>query len=312
LKSRADNLYPSYEVAADILSQTNLPDFETTGEIRYTHRTLPGVDLYFVANRIDEKSVAECIFRVAGKQPELWNPVTGKISVLPEYKQVNGRTIVPLQFDAHESYFIVFRDKNTTGSTAVLPNAASRVNFSATKQLFVLEGSWDVSFDPKWGGPEKTVFDTLSDWSKNDDKGIKYYSGTAVYKKRFDVPEASGEKLLLDLGEVKNIARVRLNGKDLGTVWTHPWRVEISGDWKPKDNLLEIEVTNLWANRLIGDEHLPPDSNVNGGTWVKWLESGAPRTSGRFSFSTARHFRKESALLRSGLIGPVTVLAEEK
>jgi hypothetical protein len=312
LKSRADNLFPHYDVTADILSKATPPDFETTGEIRYTHRTLPGTDLYFVANRSAVESAAECAFRVTGRQPELWDPVTGKISVLPEYKEENGRTIVPLQFDIHESYFIVFRDKNKTGGAADPTKSAGRGNFSAITPLFVLDGPWDVSFDPKWGGPEKVVFDTLSDWSKNDDKGIKYYSGTAVYKKRFDVPEAAGKKLLLDLGEVKNIAHVRLNGKDLGTIWTYPWRVEITGNWKSKDNLLEIEVTNLWANRLIGDEHLPPDSNVNGGTWIKWLESGAPRTSGRFTFSTARHFRKESALLRSGLIGPVRVLTEEK
>ncbi|MDR2863715.1 MAG: hypothetical protein LBV54_07595 [Puniceicoccales bacterium] len=312
LKDNADNLYPPYEVTADILSKTIPPDFETTGEIRYTHRTLPdGTDLYFVANRKEEESVAECVFRAAGRQPELWNPVTGKISALPEHRQENGRTIIPLQFDVYESYFIVFREKNKNGNAGAQPKATGRINFPATKQLFGLDGPWDVSFDPKWGGPAKTVFDTLSDWSKNADKGIKYYSGTAVYKKRFDVPEASGKKLLLDLGVVKNIAHVRLNGKDLGTIWTYPWRVEITGDWKPKDNLLEIEVTNLWANRLIGDEFLPPDSNVNGRTWVKWLESGAPRTSGRFSFATVRHFRKETALLRSGLLGPVAILTEE-
>ncbi|MDR2844850.1 MAG: hypothetical protein LBV28_02015 [Puniceicoccales bacterium] len=307
LKDKADNLYPDYGVTAGILGDATPPDFETIGEIRYTHRTLPdGTDLYFVANRDEAETAAECTFRVTGKRPELWNPVTGKTSALPDYKQANGRTSIPLRFDVCESYFIVFRD----GTDA--PTAPTRGNFSVVKPLAVLDGPWDVAFDPKWGGPEKTVFASLSDWSHNEDKGIRYYSGTATYKKRFDASVPSGKKLFLDLGVVKNIARVRLNGRDLGVIWTHPWRVEITGAVQSVDNLLEIEVANLWANRLIGDEQLPPDANVNGRTWVKWQETGAPRTSGRYSFSTFRHYRKGASLSRSGLLGPVSIVAEEE
>jgi hypothetical protein len=118
-----------------------------------------------------------------------------------------------------------------------------------------------------------------------------------------------GGKLYLDLGRVKNMARVRLNGKDLGTVWTAPWRVDISDAVKSKDNSLEIEVVNLWTNRLIGDELLPYDGPEHE-RWPDWLLEGKPRTSGRYTFASVRHYNKNSPLLESGLIGPVELRIE--
>jgi hypothetical protein len=154
-----------------------------------------------------------------------------------------------------------------------------------------LEKSWEVAFDPKGGGPEKTVFEQLSDWRLNPDPGIRYYSGTAFYKQSFEWTDIKGKTLYLDLGKVKNIARVRLNGKDLGTVWTSPWRVDISSAMKAGQNELSIEVVNLWSNRLIGDEQLPEDGSVK-----------------RYTYSTFQHYEKDSPLLESGLIGPVTIV----
>jgi hypothetical protein len=301
LKTRADNLYPPYDITAGILAESLPADFETDGGIRFTHRTLQGVDIYFVSNRTEKVESATCKFRVTGVKPELWNPITGDMRALPEYTVSGGQTIIPLQFDVNEGYFIVFR-KNTT-------LVAKGKNFPEVKPVTILNNSWTVSFDPKWGGPASVVFDQLTDWSKNADLGIKYYSGTAVYRQTFDLPQQAAKKLLLNLGKVKNMARVRLNGKDLGVVWTSPWQVDITKAVKPKGNQLEIEVVNLWANRLIGDELLP-DDGVSNGQFPQWLIDGTPRTSGRYTFATRKHFKADSPLLESGLLGPVSILQQ--
>jgi hypothetical protein len=300
LRTDADRLYPKYDLTAKILSDSVPPDFTSSPEkIRYMHRTAKDVDIYFVSNRTDKVVDVVCKFRVTGKQPELWHPVTGKIRALPEYKVEKDVISIPLEFDVYEGYFIVFRDKARKPSNTV--------NFPTPKHLATLEAAWTVSFDPKWGGPESVVFDKLHDWTTNPDSGIKYYSGTAFYRQSFDMPEyEKGGALYLDLGKVSNMARVRLNGKDLGVVWTAPWQVDISKAVKAKDNKLEIEVVNLWPNRLIGDEQLPYDGPEHG-RWPEWLLEGKPRTSGRYTFSSWRHYRKDSPLFESGLIGPVTI-----
>jgi hypothetical protein len=300
LKTALDGLYPHYDVTAKILSDSVPQDFSASpANIRYMHRTMNSVEIYLVSNRTGTATEALCSFRVAGKQPELWNPVTGKITALPEYSESGGVTVIPLKFDVNEGYFIVFRDKAR--------KLQSAKNFSQTETLAVLDKPWTVSFDPKWGGPAQVTFDKLTDWSKHPDKGIKYYSGTAFYRQSFDMPEyKKGSALYLDLGKVSNIARVSLNGKDLGTVWTAPWRVNISDVVKSKNNSLEIEVANLWANRLIGDEQLPYDGTEHG-RWPEWLINGKSRSSGRYTFTPARLFDNNSPLMESGLTGPVTI-----
>ena len=180
-------------------------------------------------------------------------------------------------------------------------------------------GPWDVAFDPKWGGPAKIVFNKLDDWSLRPEDGIKFYSGIASYTKTFDLPadsakrSAGSDRLWLDLGTVKNIAAVRLNGRDLGVVWCDPWRVEITSAVKARGNRLEIRVANLWPNRLIGDEREPPDAEyARGGNlarWPDWMLEGKPRPSARrLTFSTWKHYDKDSPLLPSGLLGPMKVL----
>jgi hypothetical protein len=282
LRDYADNLYPPYDFTANVLEQMNIPvDFESTGKIRYTHRTMEDCDIYFVSNRTDQYVTAECKFRTTAGSPELWNPITGEMKLLPESEVKGNHTMIPLQFDIHQGYFIVFRSNRS------LPKTSETKNFPESKQIAILNAPWIVSFDPAWGGPEKVTFDQLTDWTQHIDSGIKYYSGTAIYKQTFDLPCPKNDRLFLDLGKVKNMARVYLNGHDLGVVWTYPWRLEITKSVKTKGNILEIEVVNLWPNRLIGDEQLPND--------------------GRYTFTTYRHFNKYSPLLESGLIGPVTI-----
>ena len=298
------SLYPDYELTAGILQSRGVKkDFESPGSLRYTHRTTKDGEIYFVANRTDQKVQASCIFNTTNGTPECWDPLTGKTRALPEFSAAEGHTTLPLQFDAYQSWFILFSKE-----TRAAPD--EKKNFPETTKLTTLDKDWQVSFDPKWGGPASVQFDSLTDWATSADKGIKYYSGIAVYHKRFDLPAASdtgkNNRLYLDLGRVKNLARIRLNGQDLGVVWTAPWRLDITGIVKQKDNQLEISVANLWPNRLIGDDHLPQDG-IKDNKFPEWLLKGQPRTSGRYAFSTFDPYNKDSPLLESGLLGPVCI-----
>jgi hypothetical protein len=308
LETRLDNLYPAYELTASLLKSMNIDqDFESDGPVRYTHRQSANWDVYFVSNSSDQRVNVNAVFRsVKGNVPELWDPLTGSIRELPDFTRKGVMTAVPLQFEPHQSFFVVF-SKNENAAPG------EKQHFAMLHRVFTLDGSWKVFFDPKWGGPGMVDFGRLQDWILNEDKGIRYYSGTAVYKKTFDLPlkfEGKKEQLFLDLGEVRNLARVKLNGKDLGALWTAPWRVDISTAVRSKDNQLEIEVVNLWPNRLIGDEFLP-DDGIKDGQWPEWLTKGLPRSSGRYTFTTIKHYNKTSPLLKSGLTGPVVILKKE-
>ena len=256
----------------------------------YIHRKAGETDIYFVANRSNAWVEANCTFRVKGKTPELWDPVSGatrKAGVLP---QADGRTTLPLQLAPYESMFVVFRERSANSSAST-----ARRNFPAFSTTNEITGPWTVKFDPKWGGPDSVMFDRLVSWSARPENGIKYYSGTATYEKTFDLPDAlrgSRQHLALDLGEVKQIAEVRLNGKKLGIVWAMPFRVDITDAVKAAGNRLEIEVVNFWPNRIIGDQFLPPEK--------------------RFTRTNIRKLTKDTPLMDSGLLGPVLILAEER
>ena len=305
-------LYPQYDATASLLKKLGVSeDFETSGPVRYTHRTTGDMDIYFVANREDRKVDADCIFHIDKGTVELWDPLTAEIRQLPNFTRQEGRTSVPLRFEAYQSFFIVF-DKT---EKPVTQQPAGRKNFPDMAYISDIEGPWNVSFDPKWGGPGNVVFEKLEDWTMRPEDGIRYFSGIAVYHKTFDLPGNSvikdNAKIYLDLHEVNNMARVWLNGEDLGVVWTAPWTVDMTRALKSKGNRLEIEVANLWPNRIIGDERLP-DDGVKDGKWPAWLIEGKPRTSGRYTFTTHRFYKKDSPLLRSGLIGPVRIMSVSK
>jgi hypothetical protein len=305
--SKSENrLYPSYEATAELLANMGTPeDFTATGPVRYTHRRTENHDIYFVANKRPQAIEADCTFRDGGDQPELWIPVIGEIqSLTKHYYHENGRTTIPMRFEPYESFFVVFSHGQAGRPTNILPET----NFSKPKQIAALDGPWDVSFDPKWGGPERIVFDKLTDWTQHNERGIKYYSGIATYRKSFDLPDfqPSDGDLYLDLGEVHHLARLYLNGKDLGVLWTAPRRVKITDTVRAKDNHLEIEVANLWTNRLLGDQQ-EPDVNVRTVQWPSGLLEGRQWPAGRFTFTTKHFGEKELPLLKSGLLGPVTL-----
>jgi hypothetical protein len=183
-----------------------------------------------------------------------------------------------------------------------------------------ITGAWQVEFDPNWGGPPHSAFEQLQDWSTHPEDAIKYYSGIATYRKAFDLlvpPDQSPHaKIYLDLGKVAVIAEVTLNGKNLGTLWNAPYRVDVTQTVKATGNTLDVKVVNLWVNRLIGDEHLPEDSerDATGGvkTWPHWVQEGKTSPTGRFTFTSYRQWTRDSPLVQSGLLGPVKLLRSER
>jgi len=178
-------------------------------------------------------------------------------------------------------------------------------------------GQWNISFPPNWGAPPSVRLDHLISWTDHPDAGVRYFSGTATYTKELQISEErlkAGRELWLDLGTVKNFAEVTLNGHDLGVFWKPPFRVNLTRAAKPGVNVLTVKITNLWPNRLIGDEQLPPDHEWNGDAikaWPQWLLDGKPSPTGRLTFTTWHHWKKDSTLLESGLLGPVTLQSAE-
>ena len=280
--------YPDYEATASVLDQMGVPpDFEADGPVRYTHRRTGEEDLYFVANQTDKAIEASCTFRATGRQPELWNPVTGTIQNLSGFSQRGGCTSISIRFEPYQSFFIVFRQR-VAGDA---PDAPAPVNFPIARPAATIEGPWEVSFAGAPGEPQSVSFASLTDWTDRPEAGIKYYSGIATYTRTFDLPESlhgEAQAILLDLGEVHSMARVRLNGTELGVVWCAPWRVDITGVAAPKENRLEIEIANLWPNRLIGDSALSEERRL---AWTTW-----------------NPYQPDSPLLPSGLLGPVQLL----
>ncbi|NLP09771.1 glycosyl hydrolase [bacterium] len=282
----AGETYPDLPTLASLFDQMNWPpDFSTDAAFRYTHRRLTGSEFYFLANSEDRTTKAVCRFRLTGLRPGLWNPLTGTTNEAVAFSEKNGCTEIEVALEPHGSIFIVF-SKN-----APRPLSAS---FLEPQIVQPIAGPWQVTFDARLGGPKHPiVFDVLQDWSTHEDQAIRYYSGMATYSIRFDLPAMKRGRLWLDLGQVREMAAVRLNGHELGAVWKKPYRIEISAVVQAIDNELEIQVANLWPNRLIGDAALPAEKQI--------------------AWSTYKPFAADTPLLPSGLLGPVTLwLAEEK
>lgn len=263
-----------------------VPDFE--GPFEYTHRRDGETEIYFVAGT----GKGECTFRVKGKQPELWCPVSGSIKELHGWRGLpDGRTALTLELPLDGSAFVVFRKPGQ-------PRPAE-VSAPSTGQL-ALDGPWEVSFMPGRGAAAKAVFDTLIGWDKHSDIGVRHFSGTATYRITFEVSDTESLKpAWLELGRVGVVAQVRLNGKDLGVVWTAPWKLAFTGLLKPGENALEIKVTNTWANRLIGDAALSPDERIT--------KSNLQYEDGKRTLKNYQGFASTDTLQPSGLMGPVVL-----
>jgi len=274
------------DVAAGLAAAKVEPDAILTSpgsDVRFLHRRLADGDAYFIDNRRNRLEQIEASFRISGKAPELWHADTGTVEPL-SYRIAGGRTIVPLKLDPVGSALIVFRQRTTRPSRIVAPPRFT--------PLATLGSGWDVSFQPGRGAPGSTRLATLASLSDNKDPGIRYFSGTATYSTRFDRPAgASRAPLWIDLGQIGDVAEVRINRILAGTVWHAPYRLDISRLTKPGTNRLEIKVANLWVNRLIGD-----------------AQPGAVK----IAFVAAPTYRADAPLRPSGLIGPVILLGERR
>jgi hypothetical protein len=272
----------------DILSSVRLaPDVtyskpNADAELLFVHRTLPAGEIYFISHRVNHGQTLEASFRVTDRIPELWRAESGQIEPV-SYHIEQGRTRIKLTLAPYDAVFVVFRRPAR--------NASQQIKAPVVETLRNIDGPWTLNFPPALGAPRTASFDHLESWTKNADPGIKYFSGSATYTKIIDAPKAwlhrKNTHLVLDLGEVDDLARIKLNGKSLGILWKPPYRMDVTQALHPGKNALEVQVTNLWVNRLIGDVQ-PQATHV--------------------TFTTFKAYSADAPLLDSGLLGPVELL----
>ena len=308
--------------------------------IRWTHRMVDETDIYFLSNQVELGKTISISLRTSGKLPELWQPDLGTIEKVAFFDASDQRTSLSIAMEPYGSVFVLFREPITQSYiTSVSINASTSetgdtkheipklsyapdgtiqlqsgiaanytltfnngsqhsIELNSIPAPWTIEGPWEVRFPNTWDAPSDTVFHQLISWADHPHAGIKYFSGTARYLKTFQLPEASlhsGQHITLNLGEVFAMAEVILNGESLGILWKKPWKLDITEDVTTGKNTLEINVTNTWWNRLVGDAVYPhgfPGSIQN-----------QPRT-----FTTHKAWNRDSKLLPSGLLGPVTIV----
>jgi hypothetical protein len=253
--------------------------------IDFIKRRTDDTRIYFVANRNDRPENVELCFREEGFVPEFWDPVTGSRREATDFRVADGRTIIPYPMHGEQAFFVLFRKPLAAGSAP-----SGKPNVSAIAEAMEIKGPWQVAFDPKWGGPEAVKFEDLIDWTRHSDPGIRFYSGSAVYHTTFTAPALDGA-VFLDLGHVESLCEVKLNGEDLGVLWSAPFRTEVTGKLKQGTNHLQVKVVNLWCNRIIGDAALP--------------------VAKRLTRTNITQLTKNTPLEPSGLLGPVRLMVAQ-
>jgi len=276
-------IYSGRDLRAAMLDAGIMPDvvLPEKSPVLWVHRSTPDAEIYFLTNQSDRQVSLAPTFRASGKQPEFWDAVNGSKSILNQFIPLNGSTVVPLTLQAAQSGFIVFR--NTNRKAGVYAE-----NFPEPTLISTIATPWEVYFDKEKRGPaQKVIFNDLTDWSINTNDQIRYFSGTAIYKNKFpNTGIETGKRLFVDLGKVGVMARVKINGKDAGGVWIAPYLVDVTDFAVIGENTIEIEVVNVWYNRLIGDRKLPESERK---TWY------------------AVDYFKNDILVPSGLLSPVTL-----
>ena len=283
-------VYAGQSLKQVFASLKQAPDFDYTrpepdARLEFVHRKLADGDIYFVDNRSDRGEQVEASFRVAGREAELWRAETGAAEPA-SYKVADSRTTVPLTLEPWGTVFVVFR-KPTHAAQRTLPTVDETQVGAAT-------GAWTVAFQPNRGAPPSITLDKLASWTESPDPGVKYFSGEGTYTTTVNAPAAwfhAGAKVGIDLGDVKNVAEVTVNGVSLGEVWHSPFRLDATRALRPGANQVTVKVTNLWPNRMIGD-----------------LQPGVTTT---YTWADVKPYKADSPLLPSGLIGPVTIWRSE-
>jgi hypothetical protein len=292
-KEVTENRYKKGKVIAGVVVEEVLSksgqgkDFHFDGNpsLDYIHRTTKAGEVYFIRNEADQCTKGDVHFRVTGKYPELWDPATGEQLKPEKYRIENGQTVFPIELPPHGSIFVVFNDRERN-----LPVMKSQNEFVGQES----EGPWTVRFPEGWGAPSEVIFDRLQSWTDSEDLGIRYFSGTATYQKVFTVEnEDKGKDCFIDLGEVRDVAEVFVNGESAGILWKKPFRINISRLVKTGDNELKVEVVNMWINRLTGDMLLEPKD--------RYCHTNQPYMIGEVRPGGDEIFRIQP----SGLLGPV-------
>jgi hypothetical protein len=279
----------------EVLQRLHDPqDFAASGTLDaapvWVHRRTSDADLYYVANQADTPQHISARFRVSGKDVQIWRPMSGDQQPA-SYSSQDGFTTVPLELAERESVFVIFRNAS---------NTPPRIEpAKAVRQLATLTGSWDIHFEKSLGAPASLNVEKLTSWTESSDPGVKYFSGTATYTKTVQAPVSwfhPGQRIYLDLGKVRDIAVVKLNGVSAGLTWAPPYRIDVTDVLKQGSNRLEIEVTNEWTNRQIGDRLLPPDKRI----------LSQPKISG----PAQGVFGRSQTLAESGLLGEVRFVSK--
>lgn len=324
--SRCASILRNSDVVCDMHDSTaTLHILSSESAVEWLHkRTDDRSDVFFVTNTKDCPDKVELNLAVSGRLPEIWDAKYARISDCVEWSSDGHSTEIHLSLEPHGSAFVVFRHPSELMKA---PAHKGKAEIDA----LVLPQNWKISFPDGWGAPESIDIDRLASWSDSGINGVKYFSGTATYRQEITVPRRflKGKRnyFILDLGEVKNLARVKVNGRYAGEVlWTPPFSTEIGSLLKPGRNVIEIEVTNLWPNRMIGDEEEPDDvvwaepsrysyapGNPIASAFMKeiptWLINREPRpSSGRYTVSSFKFFGKGHSLFPSGLLGPEIVI----
>lgn len=336
-----------------ILQQLGVPPdlswAPSDANLKFIHRRTADAEIYFVFSDASVPVQAELKFREKHRRPEIWNALSGARTDAPMFGRTDDGISVPMQFGPQDSAFVVFRkplpERWVSEVSPIDPqlqagkwltNAESlsigysdgkteRITLGRLPASEVVAGPWQVRFTDGRGAPNRAVFERLVSWPEHSDSGIRHYSGTAIYETTFASPPRQQSRVaVLDLGDVADVARVFVNGKEVDVLWTPPFRAEITPFLREGRNTLAIHVANRWVNRLIGDAAIdvdytyqkPGTSKFTDGRIEKlpeWLSSSVSKESParpvgrRHSFSVWKHYDAGSPLVPSGLLGPVRI-----
>lgn len=283
------NVFTGFPLGQILAKRGIEPDVDFLGnkeKLRYVHRHLPEREIYWIANQTPEILRPKVSFRISGKKPQIWHADTG-MKEPASYETRDGRTVVDLQFTPYDALFIVFVDDADVPFVR-FPEISKTV-------LAKIQTPWEVKFQHRRGAPERAVFDTLTSYTASSDEGVKYFSGTATYTNAFNLSKklfrrkARPKRIVLDLGDVRDLAEVYVNGRKQGVAWRAPFRMDVTDAVKPGHNSLTVKVVNVWHNRLVGD--VQPGARP-----VAWTQ--------------VDFYKPDEPLLEAGLLGPVKIEAE--
>jgi len=290
-------------------------------DVLWTHRRTPQEDIYFISNQ-GAAATVNFVFQNISPIMEIWHPDTGLVEPAGQFTLEENRTRVQLTLDRAGSCFVVFRQAPTQGRSEL------SLAHSQVLSRVEVQGEWQLKLPLNVDAPSHVTLAKLVSWSEYADEGVRHFSGTAIYSRPLDLSVgmlAKGRRVMLDLGNVQHVAEVRLNGVKYPALWKPPYRIDVTAAIHEGGNELEILVTNLWPNRLIGDAHEPEDTEWGAPQRFKYVESnpligrpllkipdwitrGTPRPSSkRVTFGTYDFFRGDEPLLPSGLLGPVVL-----